>query len=96
MEAPFSNREIREMFDDIKGDLSDIKVQTTKTNGRVTSLELSRAEQDGIYKATAIASTLAFSILMAVTGYVLTQVISIDSRITSAISAALAPFEDNK
>ena len=39
MDEPYSNREIREFFADIKKDLSDIKSQVTRTNGRVSSLE---------------------------------------------------------
>ena len=38
-EEPFSNREIREMFNDIKKDLGELIVQTRKTNGRVNALE---------------------------------------------------------
>ena len=41
-EEPYKNREIREMFDDIKSTLLRIETQTTKTNGRVSSLEGSR------------------------------------------------------
>lgn len=38
-EEPFKNREILEMFGDVKKTLTEIKEQTTKTNGRVTRLE---------------------------------------------------------
>lgn len=38
-EEPFKNREILEMFRDVKKDLETITVQTTKTNGRVTTIE---------------------------------------------------------
>ena len=39
-ESDYSNREIDRMFQEIKVLLMDIKEQTTKTNGRVTKLEL--------------------------------------------------------
>ena len=39
METDYSNREINEMFKDVKETLSRIEIQTTKTNGRVTNLE---------------------------------------------------------
>ncbi len=38
-EEPYQNRELREMFGDIKRDLARIETQTTKTNGRVSLLE---------------------------------------------------------
>ena len=38
-EEPFKNREILEMFGDVKKDLTEIKEQTKRTNGRVTKLE---------------------------------------------------------
>ena len=38
-ETPYSNREIKEKWDDIANALSRIEVQTTTTNGRVTKLE---------------------------------------------------------
>ena len=39
MEPDYSNREINEMFKDVKESLNRIETQTTKTNGRVNSLE---------------------------------------------------------
>lgn len=38
-EQPYSNREIKDMFDHIKRELLEIKTQTSKTNGRVGKLE---------------------------------------------------------
>jgi hypothetical protein len=39
MDSPYSNREIDSHFQEIKDSLARIEEQTTKTNGRVTSLE---------------------------------------------------------
>lgn len=36
----YSNRELDRMFTEIKGLLHEIRDQTTKTNGRVTTLEM--------------------------------------------------------
>jgi hypothetical protein len=38
-EVPYQNREIKEMFGDVKDSLLRIETQTSKTNGRVTKLE---------------------------------------------------------
>lgn len=48
-EQPYSNREIREMFIDIKDRLGRIETQTTKTNGRVTHLEMSEQNHKGAW-----------------------------------------------
>lgn len=39
-EQPFSTRELRMMFHDIKGDLTDIKEQTTIHNHRMSKIEM--------------------------------------------------------
>lgn len=39
-EEPYSNREINEKWNDIDGKLNAILAQTTKTNGRVSRLEI--------------------------------------------------------
>lgn len=36
---PYMNRELDEMFGDIKGSMSRIETQTIRTNGRVTVIE---------------------------------------------------------
>lgn len=38
-EEPYQNREIREMFEEVKSTLTRIETQTVKTNGRVSKLE---------------------------------------------------------
>jgi hypothetical protein len=38
-DQPFSNRELKAMFNNIDGKLDAITTQTTKTNGRVNKLE---------------------------------------------------------
>ncbi len=38
-DIPYQNREIREMFNDVKIMLNRIEIQTVKTNGRVGKLE---------------------------------------------------------
>lgn len=43
MEDPYTNREIDRLFNEIKIQLDRIESQTTKTNGRVSSLERYKA-----------------------------------------------------
>lgn len=42
-DVDFSQRELRYFFDEIREHLNRIETQTTKTNGRVTNLELWRS-----------------------------------------------------
>ena len=44
--SPYKNREIDEKFEDIKGSLDRIESQTTKTNGRVGTLEERAGRQE--------------------------------------------------
>lgn len=112
-EAPYQNREIREMFEaaDQRADefheklmdrmdvfeegtsksLSRIEVQTTTTNGRVKDLELSRARQDGFYKALAIFSVAGWALL----GWLVTKTLETNSMLLN-IDTRLSAFESVK
>ena len=63
-EEPYQNREIRDMFDEVKATLERIEEQTTRTNGRVTRLEQWQAYVIGFCAAVSI---LLFSIGIPVT-----------------------------
>lgn len=62
-EIPYSNREVREMFDHISETLSRIEAQTTKTNGRVTKLEEDRNKAVGGLKAVVACSSLVVALV---------------------------------
>ena len=65
-EVEFTNREINTKFDSIKELLNDIKIQTTKTNGRVTVLEEKNSERKG---ATDIMKWIMIFLMATVFGY---------------------------
>jgi hypothetical protein len=54
--------EMRQFMEDIKEDVGEIKVQTTKTNGRVTALETAAAVQAGIDGRRASGRTIILAI----------------------------------
>lgn len=84
-EEPFKNREILEMFSDVKKDLTDIKMQTTKTNGSVADL---RRWQD----RTIGAVTIIMLVVVPMLTWALSLLVNIDARIHSAVDDALAAY----
>lgn len=65
-EQEFTNREINTKFDSIKEVLLRIETQTTKTNGRVTTLEEKNSERKG---ATDIMKWIMIFLMAVVFGY---------------------------
>lgn len=63
MNQDYSNREIDAHFSDIKETLARIETQTTKTNGRVTSLEESRSSFRGWVAGFTISSFLIIALV---------------------------------
>ncbi|MFA6270811.1 MAG: hypothetical protein WC657_06430 [Candidatus Paceibacterota bacterium] len=108
---PYSNRELREKWSDMERSFGDLRTQMAvgftrvegkqdTTNGRVKDLELSRAKNDGFNRAAAISGTAAWTVAMAITGWVLIQIISLqstlDSKIQTAVNTALSNYDINK
>jgi len=63
-EKPFTNREIKLMLSEIHKDIKAIIEQTTKTNGRVTSLELWRSYIVGSLAVIVFLGTIAINYLL--------------------------------
>lgn len=109
-DIPYSPREIREKWNDIANSLSlisvnvstgfiEMKAKQDTTNGRVKDLEISRARNDGFNRAFAISGAAAWTIAMAVTGWVLIQIImletTLDFKIQTAVNTALSVYNIN-
>lgn len=80
--TPYSNREIAEMFQDVRATLARIEGQTTKTNGRVNVLEGWRNWINGGMAAFAI-------ILVPIFGWMLFKLVTLDSVVQTAVAAQL-------
>lgn len=64
LEIQYSNRELDAHFKEIKATLERIEAQTTRTNGRVSSLEMWRSYVvGGLAIISAIILPIAFSLL---------------------------------
>ena len=85
-ESPFQNREIREMFGDIKRDLSRIEGQTIKTNGRVSWLEKKHYLTAG---AVGVLTTVVVPIL----AWALWVLVTIQSQVHTAVDEALSAYD---
>lgn len=81
--SDYSNRELDHFFTDVRGTLNRIEEQTTKTNGRVDSLEKTRIQ---------VWSSMA--VLLLVGGAIITlSVMAINSKIKEGIQEVLATYE---
>lgn len=100
-EERYNNRQIERMLDlqseDIKKHISSaitpILIQVTRTNGRVTELELSRATQRGFNKAMSIAFSVGFAILIGLAGWALYETSTIPDRVQSSVQQALSNYD---
>jgi len=86
---PYTNREIKEKWDDIANSLSRIEVQTTTTNGRINALEKWKYMGMG---ATMILTTMILPILV----WSLSILVNMETRIQDSVDKALAAYDINK
>lgn len=75
------------------GYLPRIEKKMDSLGDRVDDLELARAQQYGFIRATAIFGGAAWVIAMSLIGWMLTQIISLDSKIQGAVNTALSSYE---
>lgn len=88
-EEPFKNREILEMFGDVQRGISRIEAQTTKTNGRVNSLEKWRYISMG---GISVLTTIVVPIL----AWALWILVNIQTQVHTAVDDALSAYNINK
>lgn len=87
-DSPYQNREIDTMFDEIKETLSRIEAQTTKTNGRVSSLESWKYISMG---ATGVLTTIVVPIL----SWALYTLVNINQVVHESVDEALSAYNIN-
>lgn len=106
-DVAYTNREIREKWHDIANSLSiltvqmangfkEIKDKQNATDALVHELQLGRAKNDGFNRAFSIVGVIAWTLAMSVTGWILIQIISLettlDSKIQTAVQTALSNY----
>ena len=85
MDEPYKNREIQEMFNDVKQSLDRIETQTTRTNGRVSKLEGWRSWMTG--------GMAAFALLLIPTfAWMIIQIVELPQTVQTAVANALQPY----
>lgn len=88
-EEPYKNRELNEMFADLKEGQNRIETQVKITNGRVTSLEKFKYYWYGV---TSVLTAIVIPIL----AWALYTLVNINQNIHSAIDEALSAYEITK
>lgn len=89
MEEDFSNREITEMFNDLRKGQDRIEEQTKKTNGRVSDMERWRSFMTG---AMAVLTTLVVPIL----AWAIYTLVNIQHTIYQTVDEALSAYDIEK
>lgn len=88
-EIPYKNREIDEMFSDIKESLTRIEDQTTKHNGRMSSIEKKQYIEMG-------AMSVITTILVPILAWALLVLVNIKETVHSSVDQALSAYNINK
>lgn len=86
MDTPFTNREITEMFGDVKQALGRIEEQTTKHNGRMSRLEEWKAYITG-------GLAVLMVIILPILTWALVALVNMPDQINEAVDNALAQYE---
>jgi uncharacterized membrane protein (DUF106 family) len=84
--APFTNREITEKWNDLSETLERIESQTAKTNGRVSALE------KWMYVAIGGMSVISV-VLVPLFGWMLKSVANTDDKIQQAVQETLQAYD---
>lgn len=107
MDEPYKNREIQEMFNDLKQSLDRIESQTTGLIERVNELEKKESAHSAVIKFAKWSIPSLLGILMAVSGWLILQVIdlkiqqaempgiiqqAVSQTVPPAVQSALLPY----
>lgn len=85
MDAPYMKREIDEKFEDIKDSLDRIEIQTTKHNGRLTSVEKMQ------YLAIGGVSVLSV-VVIPILGWALFVLVNVNTTVDKQVAQALSVY----
>lgn len=88
-EEPYQNREIREMFNDLKEGQVRIEEQTTKHNGRMTALEKWQYISMGGLSVLTV-------IVVPILSWALWVLVNINTEVHKAVDEALSAYNIQK
>lgn len=89
-EEPYKNREIVEMFEDVKKDLTEIKVQTTTTNGKVADINKWRERMNG---GAVVAGFFMTTIVLPILGWAIYVLVNVNNTIHKSVDEAISAYQ---
>ncbi|HVW99377.1 MAG TPA: hypothetical protein VHA52_02910 [Candidatus Babeliaceae bacterium] len=90
MEEQFTNREIREMFQDVHLGLGRIETQTKLTNGSVANINRWRERVNGAFIASSAFMTM---VVLPILGWALYTILQVPITVHQAVDNALQAYD---
>ncbi len=92
-DLPYTNRELREKWHDMRDDLQKVLVQTTATNGSVADLNRWRERINGGAMVAGVVMTI---IVMPILVYAIITLVNLPTSIDTAVNKALSAYDISK
>lgn len=89
-DLPYTNRELREKWNDMASDLSEIKVQTIKTNGAIAEVNRWRERING---GALVAGMFMTFIVMPILAWAIIALVNLPTNVQDSVNKALSAYK---